>query len=292
MKRIENLAKSIGLAICFAFVLFPDSDPFLQFSLFGIILISIGIPHGAIDHLISNPKIDKKGIVRFLIIYLSLITGYMVIWYYLPIVALVAFIIMSAYHFGQSHFISEPTISGYSWLLYTSRGGFFLFAILLGDWEATKLILSPLVNLEYLNSSRVFAIVAFLIATLLGQSIFGPKFRGIHLIELVILGPILYFSPLLVGFIVYFGFWHALPSMLTEYRFLRTFPAYDSLKKFAFQLIPFSLISFFGIGLILFFGLEFLEKSELILLFFVMISLISFPHILYMDSFLKRQNQN
>lgn len=292
MKRIENLAKVFGIFICCAFVLFPEGNYLIQFSLFGIILISIGIPHGAIDHLISNPKIDKRGMVRFLMIYISLIAGYLVIWYYLPLIALLAFLTMSAYHFGQSHFISEPTINYYSWLLYISRGGFFLFAILLGDWEATKMILSPLLNLEYLNSSRIAGMLVFLISTLLAQIVFGPKFRRIHLIELIVLGPILYFSPLLVGFIVYFGFWHALPSMITEYKFLKDFTSFDSFRKFALQLLPFSLISFLGISLILFFGLEFLEGSELILLFFVMISLISFPHILYMDSFLKRQNQN
>jgi Brp/Blh family beta-carotene 15,15'-monooxygenase len=271
---------------------FPESTYTVQLALFGIILFSVGIPHGAIDHLISNPQIDKKGLGKFLIIYISLIGIYLACWYFLPILALLAFLTMSAYHFGQSHFLNAPALKNYSWLLYISRGGYFLFAFLLGDWEATKLILAPLVDLEYLNQSRFLILAAFLVSTLLAQGIFGPKFDKYTLLELAILGPILYLSPLLIGFVVYFGFWHALPSMLTEYKFLRTFDAYDSVKKFTFQLLPFSLISLIGIGLILVFGLKFLDNSELILLFFVMISLISFPHILYMDSFLKKQNQN
>jgi Brp/Blh family beta-carotene 15,15'-monooxygenase len=120
----------------------------------------------------------------------------------------------------------------------------------------------------------------------------GPKIKKTQLLEMLILGPILYLSPLMIGFVVYFGFWHALPSMITEYKFLSGFMAYNSVKKFVVQLLPFSILSFIGIGLILFLGLKFLENNELILLFFVMISLISFPHILYMDSFLKKQNQN
>lgn len=152
------------------------------------------------------------------------------------------------------------------------------------------MILLPLLELEYLNQSRILILGSILTFTLLTQAVFGPKFNITNLLELVVLGPILYMSPLIIGFVVYFGFWHALPSMMTEYKFLRSFSAYDSIKKFVFQLLPFSLISFMGIGLILFLGLKFLEDSELILLFFVMISLISFPHILYMDSFLKKQN--
>lgn len=290
MNRIESLAKVAGLIICLIFIYLQESYSAVQFSIFGIILLSIGIPHGAIDHLISNPQLDKKGLGKFLGIYLSLISLYLVFWYFLPLLALLAFLIMSAYHFGQTHFLNSPVPKNNSWLLFTTRGGYFLFAILLGDWEATKLILSPLVDLEYLNQSRLLLVATFLVTTLLAQAILGPKFTKHNLFELIILGPILYSSPLLIGFVVYFGFWHALPSMMTEFKFLRTFEAYDSLKKFVFQLLPFSLISFIGIGLILFLGLKFLEDSELILLFFAMISLISFPHILFMDSFLKKQH--
>lgn len=176
----------------------PESNSLVQFALFGVILLSIGIPHGAIDHLISNPKIDRKGLGRFLLIYLTLIAAYLSIWYFLPILALIAFLAMSAYHFGQSHFISENPPKQYSWLLFATRGGFFLFAILFGDWEATKLILSPLVNLEYLAQSKSFILVAFLLTTLLFQEISGCKFQKRHILEIVVLGPILFYSPLLI----------------------------------------------------------------------------------------------
>lgn len=292
MNRIENLAKAFGIFICVAFMLFPNGNSAIQITLFGIILSSIGIPHGAIDHLISNPKIDRKGLGGFLLIYLTLIAGYMSIWYFFPLTALMGFLIMSAYHFGQSHFISKNQPKKFSSMLFISRGGYFLFAILAGDWETTKLILSPLVNLELQGQTRVLILVTIFLATLLAQHGFGPKINRSQILEILILGPILYFSPLLIGFVVYFGFWHALPSMIAEYKFLSGFSTYDSIKKFSIQLLPFSIISFIGIGVILFLGLKFLENNELILLFFVLISLISFPHILFMDRFLKSQNQN
>lgn len=292
MNRIENLAKGFGLIICLIFAIFPEGNAGLQLTLFAIILLSIGIPHGAIDHLISNPKIDRKGLGRFLVVYLSLIVGYLFMWYLLPLFSLIAFLVMSAYHFGQSHFISENLPKVPTWPLFISRGGYFLFAILFGDWEATKSILSPLLDLGYLDQSRMFTLGFLFVATLLIQVISGPKFSKIQLLECLILGPILYFSPLLIGFVIYFGFWHALPSLISEYKFLSSYSAYNSVKKFGIQLLPFSVISFIGIGLILFLGLEFLETNQLILLFFVLISLISFPHILYMDRFLKSQRQN
>jgi Brp/Blh family beta-carotene 15,15'-monooxygenase len=107
-------------------------------------------------------------------------------------------------------------------------------------------------------------------------------------LELTVLGGLLYYSPLLVGFITYFGFWHALPSMIEEYAYLKRIPQFSTFKKFIVQLLPFTLISLIGISLILMIGQHYLETSQLILIFFIMISLISFPHIIYMDRFLRK----
>lgn len=292
MNHIENLTKAVGLIICLIFAFFPGENANIQLVIFALILLSIGIPHGAIDHLISNPKIDRTGLGKFLIAYLSLILAYLLIWYFIPGFALIAFLVMSAYHFGQSHFIAEKLSKTPSWPLFLSRGAYFLLVILLGDWEVTKSILSPVVDLASLDPYRIPILGFSILVTMMIQMITGLKLSKTHLLECMILGPILYFSPLLIGFIIYFGFWHALPSMISEYRYLSGYNAYNSVKKFAMQLLPFSVISFVGIGLVLFFGLEFLETNQLILLFFILISLISFPHILYMDRFLKSQNQN
>lgn len=289
MNLIEASLKSAGLVICLAFIIFPGDFLILQYTIFGLILFSIGIPHGAIDHLISNPKIDKRGFLRFLITYLLLISVYIVFWYLFPLLALLAFLLMSAYHFGQTHFIQSNQKARLSWLIFLSRGGYFLVVILLGDLQETQSILSSLINLDFLNQVRFWIPGLFLAFTVLVQLIWGPKFSSSDWLELLFLGPILFFSPLLVSFVVYFGFWHAFPSMRREYDYLKNFKPYSSPKKFIFQLLPFSGISLLGISLILIFGLNFLQSNELIFLFFVMISVISFPHILYMDQFLKKK---
>ncbi len=291
MNRIETSLKLIGLLICLVFIIFQVDFLNLQYAVFGLILFSIGIPHGAIDHLISNPKIDKNGFFRFLITYITLIASYIAVWYFFPLLALTAFLLMSAYHFGQTHFIQSKQSSNLSWLLFLSRGGYFLAVILMGDLTATHSILSFLLNLDVLNQMRFWIPGLFLAFTIVVQLFWGPKFSLSDWLELLILGPIFFFSPLLISFVVYFGFWHAFPSMMKEYDYLKEFKPYSSPKKFILQLIPFSGISMVGMALILFFGLKFLQPNEFILLFFVMISVISFPHILYMDQFLRKKAQ-
>lgn len=291
MNRVEKAGKILGIGLCLLFILFPSIPDIYQWIIFAIILFLVGIPHGGIDHLIHNPNIEKNELYRFIINYIILILIYAIVWWLFPKIALLSFIVMSSYHFGQSHFIQRIIPKKFTSLSISLRGLFFLFVILLGSWESTKTILSPIVNLELDTGYRI-GILFFLTLVSIGfQGGQGMKLTSEDLFEYFILAPILYFSPLFISFIVYFGFWHALPSMLEEYRVLRTFPTYNSVKKFVVQLLPFSLISLFGIAFILFLALSYLDQNEVSMLFFALVSLISFPHILYMDAFLKKNYQ-
>ena len=285
MNRIELAFKAVGLILCLLFLLLFSKNEFLEYSVFVVALTFLGIPHGAIDHLTSEPQITKRGFLTFLLSYISLIAAYLIGWIFFPVFSLVAFILMSGYHFGQTHFIKRPVQKSAKLLLYTTRGLFFLLLILSGDFELTQEILKPILALSFLSNYLIYILISSLSLTVLVQWISKVKFTRSDLIEFLILGPVLFLSPLMIGFIVYFSFWHALPSMISEYEFLKRYPNYNSVKKFATQLLPFSLISLVGIGIILILGMKFLNTSELILVFFILISLISFPHILYMDRF-------
>ena len=287
MKRIEILFKTVGLIICLLFLFSTVDYPKIEYIFFVLILIFLGIPHGAIDHLTSDPMISRKGLLVFLLLYISLIGFYLISWLYFPSFSLLAFLLMSGYHFGQTHFIHRSVKKGRI-PLYISRGLFFIFVILGGNFWLSQSILNPILDITFLETHLYKILIGSLLLTISIQLVAKITFTWIDFFELIVLGLILYLSPLMIGFIVYFGFWHALPSMISEYDYLKYYPKYNSLKKFGLQLLPFSLISLVGIGLILFFGMNYLDQNEIILVFFVLISLISFPHIFYMDRFWKK----
>ena len=292
MARIEYLFKALGLGIAVLFILLPNLPQELQFGLFALILLLVGIPHGGIDHLIHNPEIRPKGLVHFIIRYLLLMAGYGLLWWLLPIAALIAFLAMSAYHFGQSHFLEQGQLQPKEGVLHLPKGSFFLSVILFGDWKMTQEILSSILSLQLDEETRLAIMGVLMVSSLVTQGLNNKPFGLGDALDFFVLVPILYFSPLLISFSVYFGFWHSIPSMLAEYKYLSQVPAFNSPLKFGKQLLPFSGISLIGIGLLLVLGFEFLDSNELYLLFFVMISLISLPHILYMDTFLKEKFQN
>ena len=292
MDRIEKFSKILGIGIALLFILIPNLPIAVQFGVFGVILVLVGIPHGGIDHLIYNPEIRPKGLVHFIIRYLLLMSAYGLLWWLLPVAALIAFLAMSAYHFGQSHFLEQGQLQPKEGILYLLKGSFFLSVILFGDWEMTQEILSPILTISLPENYRLLSMGLLMACSLLGH---GWKNRSLSLgdaLDYLVLVPLLYLSPLLISFAVYFGFWHSLPSMLAEYKYLSQHPTFNSPLKFGKQLLPFSGISLIGITAILIIGMKFLDSSQLYLLFFVMISLISLPHILYMDTFLKEKFQN
>jgi len=292
MVRIEYLAKGLGLGIATLFLVLPNLPQEIQLFIFALIILLVGIPHGGIDHLIHNPTITPRGLARFILRYLLLMLGYGLMWWFLPLAALIAFLGMSAYHFGQSHFLEQGKLENKEGLLYLLKGAFFLFLILFGDWSMTQKILSSMISIDLSEEFRLGFLGFLLVSSLIAQGFSTQPFGLTDGLDYLILAPILYFSPLLIGFSVYFGFWHSLPSMLAEYAYLRNIPAFNSPLKFGKQLLPFSGISLVGIAAILVVGLEFLAPNQLYLLFFVLISLISLPHILYMDTFLKEKLQN
>ena len=292
MARIEYLAKGLGLGITTLFLVLPNLPQEIQLFIFALIILLVGIPHGGIDHLIHNPTITPRGLARFILRYLLLMLGYGLMWWFLPLAALIAFLGMSAYHFGQSHFLEQGKLENKEGLLYLLKGAFFLFLILFGDWSMTQKILSSMISIDLSEEFRLGFLGFLLVSSLIAQGFSTQPFGLTDGLDYLILAPILYFSPLLIGFSVYFGFWHSLPSMLAEYAYLRNIPAFNSPLKFGKQLLPFSGISLVGITAILVVGLEFLAPNQLYLLFFVLISLISLPHILYMDTFLKEKLQN
>lgn len=286
MKNIEIIGKIIGLSIGCIFLAFFEGSETYQWIWFAIIMVTIGIPHGAIDHLLANPLIEKKELYKFIVKYLLIIVTYILIWFLFPKIALLSFIGMSAYHFGQSHFIQNK-INQYKSVTYFSLGAFYLCVIFWGDFDTTSSILKNTVQLEDWKNVGMYVILGlfFLNSIIL---LFFQKYKRVKVwLEMIVLGSVLYTVPLLLGFIIYFGFWHALPSMLIEYKTLKNHFNGNKILSFISSLLPFSLISLVGIGIILLVFSNRMATEDLTMMFFILVALISAPHIWFMNIFLE-----
>jgi Brp/Blh family beta-carotene 15,15'-monooxygenase len=102
----RRLLLSIGVGLTLInCVLGPLPDQ-LQWGYFiGSVLLT-GIPHGALDHLVVAGTDARQhrafSMTRFLTRYLLLMTLYALVWWQWPGLALLAFMLCSAYHFGET----------------------------------------------------------------------------------------------------------------------------------------------------------------------------------------------
>ena len=185
-----------------------------------VIALAIGIPHGAIDHLITIPRDSTKRFIGFIAIYtlIAIIAALAIAQWNLVGFQLV--VLMSALHFGfgDSAYANESQAAadknGYSSIVlasYAIPAGFLPVVLPLTDKRTLDVLqeLNPtLINwagtfTELLRNSTL-AVALFSILLLVAIKNYELA------IDLVLLLALSFLAPPLIAFAVYFGFWHAI----------------------------------------------------------------------------------
>jgi len=122
-------------------------------------LIAVGIPHGAVDHLLENGKFNLRKAPVFFVKYLSLVFAMGAVWYILPALAFSLFLAYSSWHFGQA----DGKIWNMSSIQSMVWGGSVLFYILGTHIDETNSILASMGNLSLALSCPVWALLPWLL---------------------------------------------------------------------------------------------------------------------------------
>lgn len=283
MKKVTNISITLSFIGLWIASLFSGN---FEIILGFVLIFTFGILHGSNDILlirsISKTKTNQS-FLRVLGIYLSTVSLSVITFYLIPILALSLFVILSAFHFGEQHWEDKKLelsdfFSKTFYLVYGMLVLSILFAVNAKDVIEVVLAITSLpISFNHLVYIFMISLIIFVIATfrIIKRN---KKHKPIiinELFYLLILFVIFKVSTLIWGFTIYFIFWHSIPSLYFQVKFIYGTFDKHSFFKYCKNAFPYWLISLIGIATVY---LLFNDNSILYGLFFSFIASLTFPH--------------
>jgi Brp/Blh family beta-carotene 15,15'-monooxygenase len=251
VRTFSSAIVAIAIALSIAFSSWLGAESLNWQVVMAVTALAIGIPHGALDHLVTLPKAQPVKMAVFVTIYVAIALA--AIWAILQwnVWGFIAVVLMSATHFGigDSAFISElnhlkgSATSKLPVWAYAPAAGLLPVVIPLVNSRSTEALTKvndSLINWHYGYTSEIQIAVAA-IATLSAMALISRK-RYRDLLDLTLLAALASVAPPLVAFAVYFGCWHAMrhTARLTSLlpRCLDAYERNNSRRAFALAVIP------------------------------------------------------
>lgn len=294
----------IGIALLVCQSIYGNIPITLQLIYFITMIALTGIPHGALDHIVASANTLKLGkrfhFGKFLLKYLIAILLYAICWIYVPAWSLLFFLIISAWHFGETDI---PNFND-QWLWNINRmlwGSFVLLLILLTHQEETTTILMRITS-DSVGVKTIWTLLCknqITVLTTIGLPVFllstlnalkhKEKFSFTCFANLTIILLISIYLPLLPAFAIYFGGWHAIRSFELIFHFLTTQKSHQKMNIIGMWLrtMPMTVLAamFFIIASYTWSTLGI--STDPLPVVFIFLSVITLPHLDVMNEMIK-----
>ena len=268
----------------------------VQVIFFVSLILLTGIPHGALDHLIQEST-DKKQNKKyhfsgFIFKYMLIMALYALVWFLFSGFSLLLFLIISAWHFGETDLEKVPKNSliwSFTRLIY----GFYVLAfILLTHIDEVRPIVNKMVdnqiymmvfwNFIKLNVNQILYLLGLSLTTIfiIAQSQYLVKFDKIRILRLSIILLLSVWLPLLPAFSLYFGGWHALCAFDNIHNYLRKDHPGLTLKLVYLKSLPFTFVAIIFLCGFVMYSNFYIHHFNPFPILFIFISLITLPHLI------------
>ena len=248
------------------------------------LILTFGIVHGANDILIllKGKIADRRTVINKTLKYFSIVVLICLVFFKLPEISLLFFLLFSAYHFGEQQWTIFENNNSILLTLFYFFFGSLIFTILftINSEEVSDVILD-ITNFyipqnAYGLSLLILSVVNILFM-LLNYRILKPQLFHQFILFVVMLIVFSIFE-LLPAFAVYFVFYHSIPSIIEQAEYLFEDSSAKSFKKFIIKGFAYWLIA---ILFLVFLYLIIKDKIDFSLgIFFSFLAAITFPHVL------------
>ncbi|MDZ7807161.1 MAG: Brp/Blh family beta-carotene 15,15'-dioxygenase [Gracilimonas sp.] len=270
----------------------------MRFWFLGIVILVIGMPHGALDHIVSYhsfpEKSEKEKKVWFYGYYTMIMAVYALLWIWMPLFSFLIFLAITLYHFGQAdaeRFSINPTAKK---ILQYSRGLTIVGLIVYGS---EPIYISGVINvitgydsLELISFINNYYVVPLFFSLIYPAAylfviafIVGEKPSLIYHADAIIVPALFALADPFFAFAVYFGGWHSFNHAKTMLNYLNKRDLDVSMAWFYKKTLLLSLMSYVGLAVLYLLTQAFGNEKLLVALLFILISVLTLPHIFIVE---------
>lgn len=250
VRTFSSIAVIIAIALSLIFSQFLGESSIQWQVVIAVMALAIGIPHGALDHLVTLPKSKPTVMALFITIYVLVAIVAVIAILRFNVFGFIFVLLMSATHFGigDAAFINEMDRrggrkKGLPRTVYAVAAGATPVMIPLVNSASTDALAQVNPALidwhQGLGQEILYAVSGFALIAIVTLFLSHRKRESLDIALLLALALI---APPLIAFAVYFGCWHAMRHTarltLTLEPSRRAFASGDSQRAFTRAVIP------------------------------------------------------
>ncbi len=306
-----RLVAGVTAIVALAAAALPAPSTTVSFVIVATVVVLVGIPHGAVDHLVAGAP--GAGAARFdwsfHVRYVSTILAALLVWAIAPAAALAVFLLVSVHHFGQSDLAWCRLPIGYQRPLQWSRGLLIVGLPLVAHLD----VIAPTIDRlgggrpddwYWLSDHTLVWSTGLVLQHVAVGALAGTGGRRSHLdaawirrevAGVALLVALFLLADPLVGFAVYFGLWHSLGHVLVVRQTLaeQRRPGSPAIAwgEFGRLALPRTLLSALGVGAVVAACYATGRPDDAVAAVFVLVSVITVPHLVVVERMWRTQLQ-
>ncbi|KFF60761.1 hypothetical protein JF66_02345 [Cryobacterium sp. MLB-32] len=188
----------------------------VQIAAMGLLVAFLGLPHGALDPMIARRAglwRTPVGFLTFNLIYIAVVIAVVALWLIAPPLSLIAFLVVSAMHFGSDWNTGRP-----AWLRFLSGFGLLTVPAMAhhDDVSAAYTVLAGA------GGGAIADVQAWLgplaLAGMLAGAVIAARRHPHESVEIILAGALALVAPPLVFFTVYFCSLHSFRHLKAGFR--------------------------------------------------------------------------
>lgn len=259
-------------------------------------ILTFGVSHGAIDDILYKKNNNSISKANFVLKYLIAFVSYFIFSILFPNIAVILFLMLSGFHFGQAQFAPYKFRSNKINLVMNGSWGAMILLLLfhfnkdiLIESTSNFTAIPASLTWMFLNSTILLIVCSIIFSSILLIKFLKKELKlEAILFELFLIGVIAASFTVLdpfIAFSLFFVIIHSIEALTHELNYFKTSLGITKLRNFIASLIPFTVISLVGIGLLLTL-MSFLGYYNYIpLVSLILIASITAPHSFIMNKF-------